>query len=216
MRGRLIDSRFKTPVVRRFQAPPALAEEDRRALIPEVVDEKRSAPSLAFQAEAEIARLVGFQRDHVLVGADDGLDAREAGDGFADVGEVDAGEWLGVQELAARPPLDAERGGPVGRERQSGPLGNRHLEYPAEVVLERQHRRFGHLGVVVTQRRVNLPRIVDDKGELGLEALDLRARQVDVSELEYLGNVHSVLVHTAALRVLDLDGEVLPVHGIDR
>ena len=138
VRGRLIDSRVRNPgEVRRFQAPPALAEEDRRTLVPDVVDEKRSAPALALQAETQIARLVGFQRDHVLVGADDGLNTREAGDGFADVGEVDAGEWLGVQELAARPPFDAERGGPVGRERQSRAIVNRNFEYPAEVVLER-------------------------------------------------------------------------------
>ena len=189
---------------RQARLRPAVAAERDGPLVRQVLHEERAAPGLALEPDAEVCRLVGILGADAGL-ADDGLEALEVGDHLADVGEVDARERLRIQELPARAPLDAEGAAPVRRQRQARAV----LDFPhvvdAVVVGQRERGRLRHLRVVVAERRVDLPGVVDHERELGLDARDLGGRQVDVAELEHAG-----------LRVLDLDREVVPVHQVGR
>src|SRR5262245_22534450 len=84
---------MRRSVRRAARAAPAVAEEEFRALVPDVVDEQRAAPMLAFEPHAEVAGLVLGQLVR-SARAHDGLDAFEARDRLADVGEVEPRERL--------------------------------------------------------------------------------------------------------------------------
>ena len=166
-----------------------------------------SAPvqRLALEAETEVAGLVGVLGGDTGL-PDHGLESLEVRHHLADMGEIGAHEWLRVQELPREPPLDAERGAPVRRQRKPRAA----LDGPGENFLslfvdKRKDSVVRDLGVVVADRRIDLPGVVDEVRELCLDAFDLGGRQIDVAELEYV-----------QLRILDLDCEVVPLHEIGR
>src|SRR5688572_21531319 len=151
---------------------PAIAQEQVRALVPEIVHEDRGAPAFAFEAHAEVPGVVGLL-DLDAPGSHHRLDALEIVDRLADVGEVDSRERLCVQQPAARAVLDTERRRPVRRERQPGTVGHRD---PRKSRVQDQLRRLGDLAIVVAERRVELPGVVDGKEKLRLETLDFGAQ----------------------------------------